>query len=78
MTVYERVEAMLTKAFGVEPKAVSREATFDEMDLDSLAQVEFSEVLSERFGFELDAEKFITLENLGELIDLIEARVASV
>ncbi|MFJ8916312.1 acyl carrier protein [Amycolatopsis sp. NPDC102389] len=78
MTVYERVEAMLTKAFGVEPGAVSREATFDQMDLDSLAQVEFSEVLSESFGFELDADKFFELENLGELIDLLEAQAATV
>jgi len=78
MTVYERVEAMLTKAFGVEPEAVSREATFDQMDLDSLAQVEFSEVLSESFGFELDSDKFFELENLGELIDLLEAQAATV
>ena len=76
MTVYERVEAMLTKAFGVEPDAVSREATFDEMDLDSLAQVEFSEVLSETFGFDLDSEEFVKLENLGELIDMLERQEA--
>ncbi|ANN15874.1 hypothetical protein SD37_09605 [Amycolatopsis orientalis] len=76
MTVYERVEAMLTKAFGVEPEAISREATFDEMDLDSLAQVEFSEVLSEAFGFDLDSEEFVKLENLGELIDMLERQEA--
>jgi acyl carrier protein len=76
MTIYERVEAMLVKGFGTEPGVISREATFDELDLDSLAQVEFGEVLSEQFGIEVDSEKFVTLDNLGELIDLLEAQGA--
>ncbi|MFE5565710.1 acyl carrier protein [Amycolatopsis japonica] len=77
MSVYERIESMLTKAFGVEPHLVSLEATFDDLELDSLAQVEFSEVVSEKFGIELDADQFVELENLGALIDLLEAQGAN-
>ncbi|MFE0186440.1 acyl carrier protein [Streptomyces sp. NPDC058989] len=47
---YTEICTVLTETFGVEPDALRPSATFEELDLDSLALLEFALVMGERLG----------------------------
>ena len=57
-------------------KSVSREATFEELDIDSLDLVELAQVVEDEFGVLLEAEDVKDLKNVGEAIDLVVARTS--
>lgn len=50
MSTMDRLRGILTDYFGVEPDEVRPDATFAELDLDSLAIVEFGLVAEKEFG----------------------------
>jgi acyl carrier protein len=50
MSTMDRLRQILTSYFGVEADEVRPEATFAELDLDSLAIVEFALVAEKEFG----------------------------
>ncbi|MCK8676090.1 phosphopantetheine-binding protein [Streptomyces lichenis] len=51
---YPAITRILTESFGVEADALRPDATFDELELDSLALVELSLLLEERTGHRLE------------------------
>ena len=53
---------------------VSRDATFDDLDVDSLDLVELAQIVEDEFGVELQGEDVKDLETVGEVIDLVVAR----
>ena len=53
---------------------VTREATFDQLDVDSLDLVELSQVVEDEFGVELQGEDVKDLKTVGEAIDLVVAK----
>ena len=50
MTTFTRLSGILTSYFGVDESEVRPDATFAELDLDSLAIVEFALVAEKEFG----------------------------
>ncbi len=50
MSAYSRLSTILVTYFGVEESEVRPDATFAELDLDSLAIVEFALVAEKEFG----------------------------
>ena len=67
----------LAKLCELEASELSREATFEELDIDSLDLVELAQVIEERYGTELQPEDLKGVETLGEAIDAIVGRVAT-
>ena len=59
---------------GAERDAVSREATFEKLDVDSLDLVEVSQIVEDEFGVELEGDDVKDLKTVGEVIDLVVAR----
>lgn len=56
-TVLQRLSGILVDYFGVEPDEVRPEATFAELDLDSLAIVEFALVTEKEFGVSIGEDE---------------------
>ncbi|HEU4702175.1 MAG TPA: phosphopantetheine-binding protein [Conexibacter sp.] len=61
---------------GPERSAVTREATFEELDLDSLDLVEIAQIVEEKWGIEFDPQDFANVKTVGEALDLVLARMS--
>ena len=73
----EAVEKTVFEAlpqFGVDESQITREATFEELDVDSLDLVELAQIIEDRFGVELGADDVKDLRTVGDSIDLIVAK----
>jgi acyl carrier protein len=72
----EQVEARVIEvieSFGPEGD-VTRDATFEELDVDSLDLVELAQIADEEYGVELKSEDMKDLKTVGDAIDLIVER----
>ena len=61
---------------GADPDEITRDATFESLDVDSLDIVELSQVIEDEFGVELKGEDAQRLKTVGDAIDLVVARAA--
>jgi acyl carrier protein len=59
---------------GAEREQISREATFEDIDVDSLDLVEIAQIVEDEFGVELEGDDVKDLRTVGEVIDLVVAR----
>lgn len=74
-TLEDRVrEAMID--CGAEPSAITRDATLEELGIDSLDLVEISEIVDDEFGIMIDEEKFKGVMTVGDAIDRLLAAAA--
>ena len=59
---------------GAERDQISRDATFEALDVDSLDLVEIAQIVEDEFGVELEGDDVKDLRTVGEVIDLVVAR----
>ena len=59
---------------GSERDQITREATFEQLDIDSLDLVEVAQVIEEEFGVEIKGAEAEKLNTVGDAIDLVVAR----
>lgn len=76
--VYDRVKGLLVDKFGVPEDDISPEATFDDLDLDSLDLVEFALAAEEELGVRISDEEAEDLETLQDTVKLLESKGATV
>jgi acyl carrier protein len=62
-------------SFGADTDAVTRDATLEAIDVDSLDLVELTQVVEETYGIDLDGADFKKIKTVGDVIDLVVARV---
>ena len=55
---------------------ISRDAQFEDLDLDSLDLVELAQIVEEEFGVELDGDAVKDIKTVGDVIDLVVARAS--
>lgn len=75
----ETVESTIVDAIaklGPEQEDVTRDATFESLDIDSLDLVEVAQVVEEEFGVVLKGEDMEKLNTVGDAIDLVVARAS--
>ncbi|HKN93965.1 MAG TPA: phosphopantetheine-binding protein [Thermoleophilaceae bacterium] len=75
----QTVETTIVEAIsklGPEPEDVTRDATFESLDIDSLDLVEVAQVVEEEFGVVLKGEDMEKLNTVGDAIDLVVARAS--
>lgn len=60
---------------GPKRESITREATFEELDLDSLDLVELVQVVEEEWAIELDPQDLGKVGRVGEAVDLVLARM---
>jgi acyl carrier protein len=73
----EQVDQVVSESlvsFGADADAVSREATFESLDVDSLDLAELAQIVDEKFGVELNGADVKDVKTVGDLVDLIVAR----
>jgi acyl carrier protein len=73
----EQVEARVIEtlaSFGPEADQISRTATFEELDIDSLDLVELAQIVEDEYGVVLKGEDMKELKTVGDAIDLIVAK----
>jgi len=72
-----QVETTISKAletFGAEPTAIKREATFEELDIDSLDLAELSQIVEDEYGVKFNSADVEKLKTVGDAIDYIVAK----
>ncbi len=75
----QQVEARVIEAlasFGPDASQINREATFEELDIDSLDLVELAQIVEDEYGVVLKGEDMKELKTVGDAIDLIAERAA--
>jgi acyl carrier protein len=62
--------------FGPDVEQVTREATFESLDVDSLDLVELAQVIEEDFGIALKGDDVKDIRTVGAAIDLVLSRAS--
>ncbi len=73
--IQERVVEALA-SFGPDIDDIKPEATFEDLDIDSLDLVELAQIVEDEFGVVLKGEDMKELKTVGDAIDLIASRTA--
>ena len=74
-----QVEARVIEAlasFGPDQSQITRESTFEELDIDSLDLVELAQIVEDEYGVVLKGEAMKELKTVGDAIDLIASSAA--
>lgn len=72
----EKVVREALPQFGVEPDDITRDATFEDLDVDSLDLAELSQIIEEEFGVALKGEDVARIKTVGDAVDLVVSRSA--
>jgi acyl carrier protein len=73
----EAVEKTVVEAlpqFGVDESQISRDATFEELDVDSLDLAELSQIIEDEYGVQLKGDDVGKIKTVGDAIDLVVSR----
>jgi acyl carrier protein len=68
-TIYKALEA-----FGAEPTEIKREATFEQLDVDSLDLAELSQIVEDEYGVKFTSSDVEKLKTVGDAVDVIVER----
>ena len=71
--VQERVIEALA-SFGPDASQITPQASFEELDIDSLDLVELAQIVEDEYGVVLKGEDMKELKTVGDAVDLIAAR----
>jgi acyl carrier protein len=74
-TVLERLAALLISRFGVSEDELRPDVTFAELDLDSLALVEFAMVAEKEFGIPFGDNDVSPQATVTDAVELIDSRI---
>jgi acyl carrier protein len=75
----EQVETRLCNAlieFGTDPDTVGRQATWEQLDVDSLDLVELAQVVEDEYGVEITSQDMQSLHMVGDVVDLVVQRAS--
>ena len=61
-------------SFGPDADEITRQSTFEELDIDSLDLVELAQVVEDEYGVVLKGEDMKQLKTVGDAIDMIVSR----
>jgi acyl carrier protein len=74
----EQIEQLVIESlqtFGANPDDITREATFEALDIDSLDLAELSQIVHEQYGVELKGSDVAEVKTVDDAIKLIAGRV---
>jgi acyl carrier protein len=61
---------------GTERDALSRDASLEDLDVDSLDLVELAQIVEDEYGVELKGDDVKDVKTVGEVIDLVVAKAS--
>jgi acyl carrier protein len=76
MDLFSEIKTMIAKILAVDVEAVTKVAHLQfDLGADSLAILNLSAEISEKYGIELLIEDIVGLENIDELTSLVESKI---
>jgi len=75
----EQVEARVLEAlvtFGADADVVSRDATWEQLEVDSLDLVELAQVVEDEYSVEITSQDMQHLLTVGHVVDMVVERAA--
>lgn len=63
--------------FGAEPDKINRDATLDELDIDSLDLVELAQILEDEMGIHLEQGDLGEVRTVGDALDGVYAKAGA-
>ena len=75
----EQVEGRVVEtlvSFGPDADQITRDSTFEELDIDSLDLVELAQIVEDEYGVVLKGEDMKELKTVGDAVDLIAERAS--
>lgn len=75
MDSFDIIRQILVEKFDVDAAAVTPDATFETLDLDSLSQVELGTTLQKRLGVPISDVELQAVETLKDIQVLIESKL---
>jgi len=76
----DKIEERMTEAlvsFGAERDEITRDAGWEQLDVDSLDLVELAQIVEDEYGVQMREEDMKELTTVGEAIDFVAARAGS-
>ncbi len=76
-TTRESIETRVVDAlveFGAERDAITPDATFESLDVDSLDLVELAQIVEEEYGVEMRETELADIKTVGQAIDFVAER----
>lgn len=73
---FDAVVKLLSARFDIEPEIVTMSATFDDIDLDSLSQIELGTAIKKKFGVEISDDELAEMSTIGEVVDCLAGKLA--
>ncbi len=70
----EKTVIAALEQFGADPSAINRDATFAELDVDSLDLAELSQIVEDEYGVKFNSSDVESLKTVGDAVDFIVAR----
>ncbi len=77
-TSEEQVEKLVIESletFGADPDLITRDATFEALDIDSLDLAELSQIVHESYGVELKGSDVADVKTVDDAVKLIAGRL---
>ncbi len=71
---FEQIKEILVNNLKVTPEQVTPEATWEDIELDSLAMVELSLMIEQEFGLEIGDDELLRAPTIGAMVGLMEER----
>jgi acyl carrier protein len=71
----EQVVVDSLESFGADREQINRDATLEDLDIDSLDLAELSQIVEERFDIQLKGSDVAEVKTVGDAIGLIAGRV---
>ena len=74
VTQVEQTVFKALETFGAEPTEIKREASFEQLDIDSLDLAELSQIVEDEYGVKFKSSDVENLKTVGDAIDFIVAK----
>ena len=76
MELFSEIKQIIVTMLAIDVESITKEAHLHfDLGADSLALVNLTTAISEKYGIELLDEDIIELENVGQLISLVESKI---
>jgi acyl carrier protein len=77
MTLYDEIKKIIVTELALDKEVVIPEAHLqDDLGADSLGLLNLAEAIDARYGIELQGDDLVDIANVGELVKLVESKIA--
>lgn len=78
MALYDEIRQLIISELAADESVVVQTAHLqDDLDADSLGLLNLAEAINARYGIQLQGDDLVDIPNVGELVKLVESKIAS-